>query len=132
MDKANTTPDAPAPVAPAGLTREDVFARKLSISYVRAFGKNCRVHELTPQEQDELDAALMRYGKEHDEAAMQGRVTAFWIAWCLRDTDGNRLFDEKDVDKIATQAGSRDTRRVWKALAALNGLSDVDEDGAGN
>jgi hypothetical protein len=93
-----------------------------------AFGKPCRVVELAAADQNEIGDFIAAFKKQHSEAELDRCVTTIWVSRCLVDADGKRIILDADIQQIANQSSGRDIRRLFKAIAKLNGLQEVDDD----
>lgn len=123
-------------VTTAPASRESLLShirtRPLQTVKVMAFGSLLTVKELDAKRRDAVDTLLAKLQKERGDDEASQLVTACWIIGSVvDDATGAQVFKAEDVDEVAN-GPSKDTRRLWKQIAKLNGLGDEDEGDGGN
>lgn len=117
------------------LSRDAILASKrpLAEAYVKAFGGNIKVVELSAPERVALEMWRAKLAKDRGEEFAQKMFTVTWVIACVVNGDGKRVFAEADIDAVA-ELPPADLRRAYKAAVDLNGLSDDEdaEDDEGN
>lgn len=92
---------------------------------VPEWGCRVRIGTLTGAERDALEASGIRVvnGKVKvvDKSGMRARLAAY----VLQDLEGNRLFTEADIPKLAKKS-AKALERINVAASELNGLTDAE------
>ena len=87
-------------------------------------GLKVRLQSLSEGEMSAVEADKFDYknGGLNREAVLLGRARL--IAACAVDVEGNRIFDESDVEKIAINMDSRDAIAIFRACNEHTGLDE--------
>ena len=91
---------------------------------VPEWGGTVRVATMTASERDRWESET--YGGEKPNTE---DYRARFVALCLVDEAGNRLFSNKEVSDLGKKSAAA-LHRVFKAAQELNALSDAEVEGA--
>jgi len=106
-----------------GLTKDQILAANdlgLFKVSVPEWGGDVFVRVMTVGERDAYENEWMR----KKDTGVDDFRTKFLVR-CLVDADGNRLFDNGDVQKLAAKS-AKVMNRLWQAAMEHNNLSDSD------
>lgn len=90
---------------------------------VKEWGGTVRLKQLTSGQRDAWEAKFV-VNKDKPERYLQN-LRADLVARCLVDEDGKRLFDDKQVAKLADKSPIV-VNLLFEEARKLNGLSDAD------
>lgn len=121
-------PDPPAPAAPrVYLSREALLAAPdvpVEDLYVPEFGGYVRVKGLTAAERDDYEFSLVKTkGKNVEQNFANARARL--VALAVVDSQGQRLFSDRDVALLGTKSAVALTR-IWDVARRLAGMSEED------
>ncbi|MEM8783896.1 MAG: hypothetical protein AAGE65_13710 [Planctomycetota bacterium] len=103
---------------------------KLPTDTVEAFGETLTVRGMTAGERDRFEKSLIAIQSGHPDQA-QSNVQARVMQWCTVDDDGTRVFEGRDIDRLADLPAG-DVRRVYDKVLELTKVDDDLETTAGN
>lgn len=120
-------PEALGPHAPQPLpiaTRDAILAAddaQTEVVAVSEWGLSVIVKALTGEQRDAFEASIMRQ-KDGGETVDTRDMRAKFVARCVVDEKGNRLFTNEDV-KVLSRKSARALQRVFDVGARLAGMS---------
>lgn len=108
-------------------TSADLLGNKRRYEVVECAGVSVRIQSLSELEKSEIDAAAIDYkrGGVSRQAAKLSRARL--ICACAVDEDGNKLFPNADVAKVASSMDSRISDALYRACVLHVG-GDADSD----
>ena len=87
-------------------------------------GETVLISAIHGGDRDEYEFALAKADKKP--------YRAMWIAMCVRDMEGNKVFTPDDIQTIADTWTARDTNKAFNKAAELNGLSEDERESIKN
>lgn len=128
----------------AVMTRDQILAtpkpssQEIDLSDIPGWG-NVRVKDLTAGERDHIEQScvverlvIVKGKKKLRKDTSIANIRAKFVAACVVDDDGKRLFSEQDVQQLS-DLNARAIDRIFTVIQERNGLRDEDlEELAGN
>ena len=100
------------------------ISRKVEPVAVPEWGGTVHIREISISEKDSLEGS---YDQANKSGAWWQDFRARLLVLCICDEQGNRLFSNDDVSKVAELPACGATR-VWEAAATLNRLRKDDQE----
>ena len=91
---------------------------------VPEWGGAVRIAAMTAAERDAFEASMID-GKGKSDAKRLQNFRARFVASCIVDDDGNRLFSDKDIVALGKKS-SAPISRLFDDCRKLNGMTDED------
>ena len=107
------------------LTKDQILAvddRSTKEVDVPEWGGSCLLGCMTAAERDSFEASML---DAKGQAKKLQNFRARFIAHCIVDSDGNRLFSDKDVMALGKKS-SAPISRLFDEARKLNGMTDED------
>jgi hypothetical protein len=114
------------------LTRDQILeANDLSTEEVEVpeWGGSVRVRTMTGADRDAFEASLVKVGSDGTRTADLTNMKAKLVALTVVNDNGFRMFEQGDVDRLATKSAAA-LERVFEVAQRINGLGPKAEEAA--
>jgi len=111
------------------VTREAIIASAAKMKTERLtieeWGGDVIIRELTGKERDTIEAALLRGRDANNFSNIRSKA----VAKALIDENGNRLFDDNDIELI-NNLSSNVINTIFEAVNRISGMGELGEEDA--
>ena len=109
------------------LSRDDILKAddlKTEDVDVPEWGGVVRIRGLTGTQRDAFEASVVKMNGTNKQYNLTN-LRARFVALCVVDADGKRLFSDQDVKQLGEKSATA-LERVWTAARKLSGMSEDD------